>query len=165
MEKFLTYLETYKTGLFVLMLLAFFIVLLFDWIMKILNLGKYKLTFRGSISSQSGQSGLLYLLGEFLAKIITDFRHFLAILLLAIFGVTLFITISGPGGNVENLSNTLQAVMSTLGTLIGSIIGYYYGESAARKANSSNSDGNNIRENIIQDGTDSPIDKAPDPNL
>jgi hypothetical protein len=33
---------------------------------------------------------------------------------------------------VEDLADGLQAVMATLGGLVGSIVGYYFGESAAK---------------------------------
>lgn len=163
MEELFTTLETYRTGIFVLVLLCFVFLLLLDWVMRILSLGKYKRSLRVSIRSEARQSGFLFLMGELLSKIITDFRHFLAILLLIIFGIALFLAIDFAK-NVEDLSKALQSVMATLGTLIGSIIGYYYGESAARKSGSGGLDGKSINQEVVQgEDTKKPIESAPPP--
>lgn len=74
--------------------------------------------------------------GELLTKIIYEFRHLLALLIVVLFAVALFAAM-WPGmmkGDVALIKDGLQAVAAALGGLIGSIIGYYFGESAASKA-------------------------------
>lgn len=75
---------------------------------------------------------LRYLITEALTKIINDFRHLLALILVVIFGCALVYTLVQAGGEMEKIKEALQAVTSTLGGLVGSIIGYYFGESKGR---------------------------------
>jgi hypothetical protein len=70
---------------------------------------------------------------DLIVKIIDDFRHFLALLIVVLFFLALGYALLRAGGDVEAISDALQAVSSALGGLIGAIIGYYFGESAGRR--------------------------------
>ena len=75
-----------------------------------------------------------YVLADFFVKIINDFRHLLALVLVLLFGLAVFAAM-WPGmmkQDVNLIKDGLQGVAAALGGLIGSIIGYYFGESAAR---------------------------------
>lgn len=80
----------------------------------------------------SKSENLRYLITEALTKIINDFRHLLALILVVIFGCALVYTLVQAGGDMVLIKEALQAVTSTLGGLVGSIIGYYFGESKGR---------------------------------
>lgn len=62
--------------------------------------------------------------------------------------------------NVDELSEVLQTVMGTIGTLVGSIIGYYYGESAASKGFKTNIEPKDVQNPPVQG---SEIKEAPEP--
>ncbi len=64
----------------------------------------------------------------FISKIINQFRHLLALVVVLIFAIALIVAMC-MAHDITELSDTLQAVMATLGGLVGSIIGYYFGES------------------------------------
>jgi|GEM_PF-1872643 len=70
------------------------------------------------------------LLATFVFKIISQFRHLLALVVVLIFAIALAYAM-WMAQDTEDLTKTLQAVMATLGGLVGSIIGYYFGESKA----------------------------------
>ena len=87
---------------------------------------------RDAADVRSKSENLRYLITEALTKIINDFRHLLALILVLIFGGALVYTLVQAGGEMEKIKEALQAVTSTLGGLVGSIIGYYFGESKGR---------------------------------
>ncbi len=79
-------------------------------------------------------NGIGYVLADLLVKIVNDFRHLLALMVVTIFALALAYALVIAGGSIEEITRALQAVTATLGGLVGSIIGYYFGESAAKKA-------------------------------
>lgn len=110
-------------------------IIIVNWIAWIFNFGRYrdgKANTKGSV---------IFIITEMIVKIITDFRHFLALILVLIFAGALIYACSISDGKIDDLSKALQAVVSTLGGLVGSIVGYYFGESAAKSRN--NADNNN----------------------
>jgi type IV secretory pathway VirB2 component (pilin) len=106
--------------------------------------------FRRDASANRPKSeNLRYLITAALTKIINDFRHLLALILVVIFGCALVYTLVQAGSDMAQIKEALQAVTSTLGGLVGSIIGYYFGESKGR---ASNADG----------GAEGPVEVPPD---
>ena len=96
----------------------------------------------GRFRRQDGRprsENLRYLITEALTKIINDFRHLLALLLVVIFGLALAYAMAQAGAEIAQIKEALQAVTSTLGGLVGSIIGYYFGESKGRRSTSDDS--------------------------
>jgi hypothetical protein len=84
-------------------------------------------------------SSIAHLLVRFLATIISEFRHLLALLIFLLFAGVLsysvYVASQAPGDTaamIENIGAVVQAVVASLGGLVGSIIGYYFGESSAR---------------------------------
>lgn len=82
------------------------------------------------------ESAVGYVVAQFFANLINDFRHFLALILVLIFAGALAVGLIVSPHDVPGLTGALQAVTSTLGGLIGSIIGYYFGESAVKRTQS-----------------------------
>ena len=104
-----------------------------QWLAWIFKCGRFA---RGAGSEPSGRSerDVRYVLVEFFVKLIDDFRHLLALVLVLIFAGVLTTAIVKAGPESGDLTKAVEGVMATLGGLIGSIIGYYFGESAARSA-------------------------------
>ncbi|MEW5939161.1 MAG: hypothetical protein AB1750_05840, partial [Chloroflexota bacterium] len=131
MQNFLTFLDQNSGGLLVLAGIVIFLILIIQWITWIFGLGRYKkaLGAAGSLRDKTAQ----FVFGEFLAKVINDFRNLLAVMMVLVFALVLVFTIFRSATHEETTSS-LQAVMSTLGALVGPIVGYYFGESAAKSA-------------------------------
>ena len=91
----------------------------------------------GSTAVPLPTNPLRYVAANFFVEIINDFRHLLALVMVLLFAVALAIGMY-PGvraWDVQKLATGIQAVAAALGGLIGSIIGYYFGESAATRTN------------------------------
>lgn len=131
MGDFFTFLETHSTGImiFIFMLVAFVIII--RWLFQIFAIGKY--SNKKAVNEQ--ETSITYILTRSLVNIVDDFRHFLALLIVILFIVLIIVAMWGAkdGKNdFQNMMDAMQLVIASLGGLLGSIIGYYYGESAAR---------------------------------
>jgi hypothetical protein len=123
----LDFLASQRSGILVLLLVLTVAGGLLQWTLWMFRWGR----FRGSVSTDSTTR---YVLQQFFVKIIYDFRNLLALIVMALFALALF-TAMWPGirdHKVDELKDGLQAVAAALGGLIGSIIGYYFGESAGK---------------------------------
>ena len=125
-----SYLSSNKSGIMVLILSLFALLVLFNWFVWILGLGRFK------SREKDDDKPIRYILVELFAKIIDDFRHLLALVVILIFAAILSLSMFHTEFQINKMADALQAVVSTLGGLVGSIIGYYFGESAAMKRNS-----------------------------
>jgi hypothetical protein len=130
MSSLLNFLAAQSAGISVLLLVLVVVVALTHWVLWMFGWGRFKLSSRvpGGV------------LSELLTKIIYEFRHLLALVVVLLFTVALFVAIS-PGiakQDIEIIKDGLQAVAASLGGLIGSIIGYYFGESAASRGRLTN---------------------------
>lgn len=123
----------------------------------IFSLGRFR-------APQSRSDNLRNIFTDFLVKIIDDFRHLLALIIVVIFALALGYAMLRAGNQFDNMTKALQAVVSTLGGLIGSIIGYYFGESTAQRARRAALDEDVLPEAIQQsDGPMADIQPAPPP--
>ena len=99
-----------------------------NWVLWTFRWGRYS-------GPASTDSKIRYVLTDFLVNIINDFRHLLALVIVILFGVALF-TAMWPGMMKEDVTlikDGLQGVLASFGGLLGAVIGYYFGESAASK--------------------------------
>lgn len=127
MGVFLNFLETYH-GFFLFLICLVVIGLFVQWIAWIFSLGRFN---RSSVTPT--RQNLRYVFSEAAVKIINDFRHLLALIVVSIFGFALCYAMN-TAPNMKEMKEALQAVVATLGGLVGSIIGYYFGESAVARA-------------------------------
>ena len=140
-ESFFTFFKDNILGVISFFVAILLFIYLVDRIAYTFRLGKYSMRFEINSNQSQNNGNIMYVFGALLLKIITDFRHFLALLLILVFGGALiyaiYISNIAPVGNnenkIDNLSKALQAVMSTLGGLVGSIVGYYFGESKVKR--------------------------------
>lgn len=120
--------EKHPSGALLVLLYVLGLMLIVHWAAWTFALGRFKDQPR-PIKPQN----LGFLVTEALTKVINDFRHLLALILVLIFSFSLAYALYQAGNNMESIKDALQAVTSTLGGLIGSIIGYYFGESKVRR--------------------------------
>ena len=133
MQNFLTFLDQNSSGLFVLAVAILFMILVVQWLAWIFHIGRYKKQDGAVASNSNREKTTQFVFGEFLAKVISDFRNLLAVLIVLFFGLVLAFAVFRSANQTE-MASALQAVMSTLGGLVGSIVGYYFGESAVKSA-------------------------------
>ena len=127
----LTFLSENVEGLSVLILCIFSLLLAIQWLAWIFSWGRFKELARDKKSEEKPTIG--YVLANLVVKVIDDFRHLLALFITLIFGASLGYGIVKIGTSPQDISDVLQAVSSSLGGLIGAIIGYYFGESSAKR--------------------------------
>ncbi|MGG8495026.1 hypothetical protein ACQY1Q_01305 [Tenacibaculum sp. TC6] len=153
MEEILTFLSTYSSGILVLILTLFSLILMINWLAVIFNWGKYK-----SPPLYSKNSGnLAYMVTQFFANLINDFKHFLALIIVLIFAGLIVFSMATTD-DFNNKMKALQLVIASLGGIVGTVIGYYFGESAAK----SNSPITTAQTNEVQGlGIDGEIEPAP----
>jgi len=128
MTPFLAWLAEEREGILLLVLLLMVLTALLNWVLWMFGLGR----FAGATRTDSK---VRFVLTDFFVKIINDFRNLLALLIFCLFTVSVFVAM-WPGvkkGDVAQIRDGLQAAAAALGGLIGSIIGYYFGESAASR--------------------------------
>lgn len=131
MGDFLTFLDTHRGGILMLLLCLASVALFVQWVAWIFSIGRFRQT---GMPATGRQQNLRYIFAEIAVKIINDFRHFLALIIVLIFALALTYAMLRAGSEMNNMKDALQAVAATLGGLVGSIVGYYFGESAATKA-------------------------------
>jgi len=107
------------------------VILFIQWIAWLFSLGRFNVQIA---SPRKRSDSIRFLLTDLMVKIINDFRHFLALIMVAIFGIVLIYSLTTYATSSKELTNVLQAVISTVGVLIGTIIGYYFGETAGKKS-------------------------------
>jgi len=135
---FFKILDDYSGGVLVLFFALGAIVLLVQWWAWIFLKGRFqpKRIEPGTgtpTGTGDGSQPLRVVFVEFFTKIIDDFRHLLALLMVVIFALTLGFMIFRAGKDMTKMTDAVQVVVATLGGLLGSILGYYFGESAAQR--------------------------------
>jgi hypothetical protein len=103
------------------------------WLAWIFGWGRFDVRRARLEHARGRPQNVRYLLTEGLVKIINDFRHLLALLFLALFGVCLAYVLS-QATTVAEMKEGLAAVASTIGVVLASIIGYYFGEARGAAA-------------------------------
>ena len=135
MSRLFTFLQIYRSGIFLLVLLLASAAFLVQWFAWIFGVGRF-----GNVATPGKTVSFVF--SEFTFKIINEFRHLLALLVVVIFSFALgyslikagsLPTSTGSPSVIDNMKEALQAVVATLGGLVGSIIGYYFGESSVGK--------------------------------
>jgi hypothetical protein len=105
-----------------------------QWFAWIFSIGRFKSTDATPPGARPSGQSLRYVFSEAAVKIINDFRHLLALVIVVIFALALAYAMLQARASIADMKEALQAVVATLGGLVGSIIGYYFGESAVTRA-------------------------------
>jgi membrane protein DedA with SNARE-associated domain len=148
----LEYIEAHYIGVFILVIS---IVVLGTWIAWVSSIGRYK--------GASNKPGVMFVLSDLVVKIINDFRHLLALLLVTIFALALAYSMY-IAQSLDDLTTAIQLVMSTLGGLVGSIVGYYFGESAVKRALKAKNDEHEEIDSVVQEGSENIKQVQPPPD-
>jgi hypothetical protein len=130
MASTLDYISTHRGGIVMLLVMAFGVVGIVQWLAWIFRRGRFALD---DSDPRDSATKLGVAVADFFVKLINDFRHLLALVIVSVFGLALAGAMY-PGlrhWNVDEIGKGVQAVAAALGGLIGSIVGYYFGESAA----------------------------------
>ncbi|GEM_PF-3090435 len=127
---FFGFFEQHSKGVLLFLLTVFFLIWMISWLVKILRPVRKANAYGSSMGSRER---LGFVIARFFANIIDDFRHFLALTLVIIFTILIVYSMA-TAGTFEEKMKALQLVIASIGTLLGSIIGYYFGESAASKS-------------------------------
>jgi hypothetical protein len=130
MAQLLTALGENRAGVIVMLASIALFTLLLNWVMWLFGWGRFKTT-----TPVGKDSKLRFVLANFFVEVVNDFRHLLALVIAFLFAVTLFFAML-PGimaGDVAKIKDGIQGAAAALGGLMGSIIGYYFGESAASR--------------------------------
>ncbi len=122
------FLVTNKDGIILALFVLFILMIFIQWFCWMAGIGRFKIAYKRDTSS-----ALRYVFAEMLVKIINDFRHLLALILVLIFAASLAYAMINTDATQGSINDALQSVTSTLGGLLGAIIGYYFGESAAKQ--------------------------------
>lgn len=126
------YLASHWQGIVVAILVAFAALMLVQWLAWIFRWGRF-----GAEARRERRDTLRFVFADLLVKIIDDFRHLLALVVILIFAAAMafgFVLVAyETDGRMVALADVLQAVVSALGGLIGAIIGYYFGEKAGER--------------------------------
>ncbi len=114
-------------------------VFVLQWLAWIFGYGRFKKPV-GTVESNSAsanqtttQAPIRYVIANLFAKLVDDFRHLLALILVLMFAIVLVYSLYVAGTKVDDISKAMQAVTGSLSGIIGVIIGYYFGESAAKR--------------------------------
>lgn len=120
------YLANHAAGIWMLIFVGFSGILAAQWLSWIFRWGRFS-------QPPPREQNVWFILAELTANIINDFRHLLALVIVLLFGGVLAFGLVRAGNDAQGISAVLQAVASSLGGLVGAIIGYYFGESAGRR--------------------------------
>jgi di/tricarboxylate transporter len=158
MSDFLDFLAREYNGLLVLGCALSWIILAILIVAWIFGLGRF-----GIKNGKDQRQTLVFVIATFFTKLIDDFRHLLALVVMVIFAGA-FLAVLHFACSLDEAKEGLQAVAATMGGLVGSIIGYYFGESAAAKRGSLQelTNGPSSGAQAIQ-STVEEIEKAPEP--
>lgn len=141
----LDFLDAHAGGVFILIFLVATLAVVvlggIQWFSWIRCYGRYVADNERDtrIGPSGAQSGRLFT--AFLTGIISEFRHLLALLIFLMFAFVLgfvvyeasYVRVTKGGASVmdiETMTRAVQVVVASLGGLVGSIIGYYFGESS-----------------------------------
>ncbi|MCB9592786.1 MAG: hypothetical protein H6719_08640 [Sandaracinaceae bacterium] len=158
MGGFLQDLQTHGVGVMIVIGVVFAALVVIQWLMWIFGVGRFR---EKPKPLDAQKSAVRYVLTELFVRIITEFRHFLALVIVLVFAFALA-TAMYPGlaaGDVSKIVDGVQAVSAVLGGLLGSIIGYYFGESAARSKTDPPADDELTDGSLVQGDLPSDVDR------
>ncbi len=144
-------------GLVVLTGILHWMAFVFEW-------GRYRRAQKSTVSTLSSARPALWMVAaEFFIKLINDFRHLLALSVILMFGaVTGLLLFPGLWNlEVEAMAEGLEAVAASLGTLVASVIGYYFGESAGKRGRVEETKMERAPEAVVQRGPSDPSGPLP----
>jgi hypothetical protein len=130
-------LEQRAGGVLLLLLIIGALLLAVHWLAWIFGWGRFRADPGAShfhrADTQAARAAS-FVLVEAGVKVINEFRHLLALVVVSIFAAALAWVLFISRNDPQQMGQLLQTVAASLGGLVGSIIGYYFGESNAAAA-------------------------------
>src|SRR5262245_27602996 len=99
MRDLISFLENHFSGVLLLLILICFVLFFIQWILWLFGVGRYK---------EKKPGGFFRIFGDLTKKIITDFRHFFALLLVLVFIGALIYALCISDGDIDKLTKSLQ---------------------------------------------------------
>src|SRR5262245_22643659 len=142
MSDFLTVLEQHSIGALILVFLLLVLMVVIRETFWLLGWGRYKRTAQDLKTDKTTGGGdpnriWSFFATTFIAKTISEFRHLLALLIFLLVAGAVILSVL-PGLlilDVDRMAEGLESVAAALGGLVGSIIGYYFGEQVGSATN------------------------------
>lgn len=166
-EEFLTMLSKQSKGILMFILCVFALMSFINWLAKLFSWGRYK---QPEIKSK-GYGNLIYMVTQFFANLINDFKHFLALVIVLIFAGLIIFSMAATDLFYQKME-ALKLVIASLGGIMGTVIGYYFGESAARTNSAITGNGEAAQQSDSLEGKESiqedvytTMQPAPDPGI
>lgn len=128
MTDFLSFLEEHWKGVLILFFCLIMVLFSIKFLSKLFCWGRYK----NHADSKNSREAISYIVIDLLVSIINDFRHLLALIIVGMFFVAILYSLIWGEGDFNQRKEAIQLIVTSLGGLIGSIIGYYFGESAGK---------------------------------
>src|SRR2546430_11689042 len=122
MDRLFTFMQTYRSGILLLIFALAAFAALVQWVAWIFGVGRF------GKDITSGSKALSIAFSEFIFKIINEFRHLLALLVFMVFAFALAYSLikaaslptdANTPSVISNMKEALQAVVATLGGLVG----------------------------------------------
>jgi hypothetical protein len=129
MNAFFGFFETHANGIGMAILCLFAVAFFAQWVSWIFGFGRFKR--KDQKEGEGKGAALRFVITEAAVKLVNDFRHLLALLIVGIFGGALFYVL-GKAHDAFEMWEALKNVTATLGGIVASIIGYYFGEARGR---------------------------------
>lgn len=128
-------------SLFTILVSLVVVAFLVQWFVWLFGLGRFKPSLVSQRASETSpvegtarQTPIRHVVANLFVKVVDDFRHLLALILVIIFAVTLIYSLAVAANTTDDISKALQAVTGSLSGIIGVVIGYYFGESAGKRS-------------------------------
>ena len=159
MSDFLTFLSNHSNGICILLIIILSGLITVNWLARIFQWGKYKdkeksgegKSGEGKSEKEKESNGFGYIMTQFFTNLISDFKHLLALIIVIVF-TTLIIYSMTTTPIFKEKMEALQLVIASLGGLLGSIIGYYFGESAGKNRDLPISNNTEATQSVNNDG-------------
>lgn len=145
MKIFFDFLTEYQALISFALLSIVIVMVVVQWVCWIFSLGRFTQPVSATADQRQASSSaqpvigsagvdrrIRFVIAELFAKLIDDFRHLLALIIVIIFMMTIIYALWVGRDDIEHLNKALQAVTGSFSGIIGVIIGYYFGESSAR---------------------------------
>ncbi|WP_187970257.1 hypothetical protein [Aquibium microcysteis] len=134
MDGFFVFLKGYRQEIILLLVAAILFMGMVQWAFWIAGWGRFRPRADNMAPGREGfaERPIRFVFAELFAKLVNDFRHLLALIVMLVFLFSVAYALWVAGTNVDNMNKALQAVTGSLSGIIGVIIGYYFGETVAR---------------------------------
>ena len=137
MSTFFNFLSENSGGIFILFFIIVAAALLTQWFSWIFGRGRFNPTYTQNVTAaETGtrpNMRLRHVLSQIIVDIINDFRHVLALVIVVIFAFSMAVVMYMTRESTDEMLQAIQVVAASLGGLVGSIIGYYFGESRLQR--------------------------------